>query len=152
MITSPPRSATAELLVLLYQHVKTGADTVSALLPKVKSEDVAFKSALSQQLQGYEALAARIHALQHEQGEEGSRDTLMNKLSTKLGAAMDTLMDDSVSHLADTLIRRATAGMTEATRLLREYENTSASEASLSLARDVIRQEEHSIQGMKRHL
>ena len=77
---------------------------------------------------------------------------LWSRMTAKVGVAMSTLTDTSHSRLASLVIEQSTAGMNEAIRLLREFENTDASEAALALARDVIAFEEKNIALFKRHL
>lgn len=152
MASAKIKSATAELLEHLYQNVKMGADSIRALLPRVESEDAKFKSDLTMQLGIYEDFAQRINTLLGEEDCEALSDRLMTKMSASLGAAMGTLLDQSVSHMADLVIRGATMGITDTTRTLREYEDTPASECALDLARDMIRAEQESIERMKAYL
>ena len=152
MATSRLKSATVELLDRLYKNVSMGSDSIMALLPKIDNEQSKFKSDLTLQLSGYEDLCSRINVQRHEAGEESLEDTLMNKISAKLGTAMGTLMDSSVSHVASMVIEGSTMGMNDGIKLLREFENTTASEASLALARDIVKFEEDSIERMKAYL
>lgn len=152
MSTAKTRSATAEMLEKLYKNVKMGADSIVALLPKIKSEDTAFKSDLTVQHSCYEDFATRINDILSKAGEEAKEDSMMTKMSAKMGTTMNTLMDDSVSHIADMIIQGSTMGVTDTIKLLREYENTSASEASLALAREIVKFEEENIERMKSYL
>ena len=56
------------------------------------------------------------------------------------------------SHIADMMIQGATMGVTDTTKLIREYENTSCSEEALKLARDTVKYEEESIERLKKFL
>ena len=152
MATAKMKSATAEMLEKLYKNVKMGADTVVSLLPKIDAEDAKFKSDLTMQMSGYESFATRINALLREDGEESQEDSMMTKMSAKIGTTMNTLMDSSVSHIADMIIQGSTMGITDTIKIMREYENTTASEASLSLARDIVKFEEDNIERMKAYL
>jgi hypothetical protein len=73
-------------------------------------------------------------------------------MTAKVSTAMETLMDSSISHLADMVIQGSTMNMNETIKLLREYENSDTSEASLSLVRDIIGFEEQNIERMKAYL
>ncbi len=146
------QSSTVTLLEHLYQTAATEADVVRALLPKIESEDANFKSELSLWLSGCESLAARANALMSEAGGAPLRDSLMNRMTAKVSSSLETLMDSSVGHVADLLLQNATVTVTDTVRLLREFENTTASEAALALARDVIRLEEDQAEKMKRYL
>ena len=152
MATAKMKSATAEMLEKLYKSVKMGADTIVSLLPKIDAEDAKFKSDLTMQMSGYESFATRINSLLREDGEDGKEDSMMTKMSAKIGTTMNTLMDSSVSHIADMIIQGSTMGITDTIKIMREYENTTASEASLTLARDIVKFEEDNIERMKAYL
>lgn len=152
MATAKLKSTTAELLDRLYKNVKMGSDSIVSLLPKIESEDSKFKSDLTLQLSGYESLAHRINGLCREAGEEALEDTMMNKMSAKVGTTMATLMDSSISHIADMMVQGSTMNVTDTIKLIREFENTTASEGALALARDIVKFEEENIQRMKAYL
>ena len=152
MSTAILKSSTVELLEHLYKNIRMGADSVMPLLPKLDREATGLKSDLSVQLDGYEKFTNRINTLLREGGEKSESDTLWNKMSAKVGVAMSTLTNASTSHLADMVIQGSTANMNESIKLLREFENTDASEASLALVRDIIGFEEQNVEQLKRYL
>ncbi len=152
MASAKTKSSTAELLEQLFKNIKMGSDSIVALLPKVENEDSKFKSDLTLQLNGYESLVNRINGLFREAGEEAKQDSLMTKMTAKVGTAMSTLMDSSVSHMADMLIQGSTTNMNDTIKLIREFENTTASEGSLAIAREIVKFEEENIARMKPYL
>lgn len=152
MATAKLKSTTAELLDRLYKNVKMGSDSIVSLLPRVESEDSKFKSDLTLQLSGYESLAQRINGLCREASEEALEDTMMNKMTAKVSTTMATLMDSSISHMADMIVKGSTMNITDTIKLIREFENTTASEGSLALARDIVKFEEENVERMKAYL
>ena len=146
------KSATTELLGRLHKNICMGADSILALLPKIGSESTDFKSDLSVQLDGYEAFAKRINALRQEGGQKAESDSLWTRMTAKVGVTMATLTDTTPSHLAGMVIEGSTMGMTESIKLLREFENSDASEAALALVRDIIGFEERNIERLKGYL
>ena len=76
----------------------------------------------------------------------------MAKMMSKMGISINTMMDSTSSHIADMMIQGATMGVTDTTKLIREYENTSCSEEALKLARDTVKYEEESIERLKKFL
>ena len=152
MATAKTKSSTLELLERMFKNVKMGSDSIISLLAKVQNEDVKFKSDLTLQLNGYESLVNRINGLLREAGEEALEDGLMTKMTAKVGAAMGTIMDSSVSHMADMLIQGSTTNQNDTIKLIREFENTTASEGSLALAREIVKLEEENITRMKAYL
>jgi hypothetical protein len=129
-----------------------GADSIMALLPKLDREAMSLKSDLTVQLDGYEKFSNRINTLLREDGEKTEGDSLWNKMSAKVGVTMSTLTDTTMSHLADMVIQGSTMDMNESIKLLREFENTDASEGSLALVRDIIAFEEKNIEQLKGYL
>lgn len=150
MATAKTQSSTEALLSRLFKNVKMGADSIIELLPKV--DDVKFKSDLTLQLNGYEGFAAKINDQLKELNGKAEEESFMTKMSAKVGSVMNTLMDSSVSHIADMMIQGSTMGITDTIKLLREFENTTASEASLSLTRAIIKFEEENIERLKPYL
>lgn len=150
--TAQAKSSTVALLEHVYQITAAEADTVRALMPKVESEDATFKSELTLWLGSCESLASRANALLSEACEMPLEGSLSSRMTAKVATTMNTLLDSSVSHIAELLLQHATATMTDAVRTLREFENTTASEAALALARDLIRHEEEHADRMKRYL
>jgi hypothetical protein len=146
------KSSTVELLERLYKNIRMGADSIMALLPKLDKEATGLRSDLTVQLDGYEKFSSRINTLLREDGEKTEGDNLWNKMTAKVGVTMSTLTDTTMSHLADMVIQGSTMDMNESIKLLREFENTDASEAALSLVRDIIGFEERNIEQLKGYL
>lgn len=146
------KSSTVELLEHLHKNVRMGADSIMALLPKLDREAMSLKSDLTVQLDGYEKFSNRINTLLREDGEKTEGDSLWNKMSAKVGVTMSTLTDTTMSHLADMVIQGSTMNMNESIQLLRKFENTDASEAALTLVRDIISFEERNIEQLKGYL
>jgi hypothetical protein len=146
------KSSTVELLERLYKNIRMGADSIMALLPKLDKEATGLRSDLTVQLDGYEKFSSRINTLLREDGEKTEGDNLWNKMTAKVGVTMSTLTDTTMSHLADMVIQGSTTDMNESIKLLREFENTDASEAALSLVRDIISFEERNIEQLKGYL
>ena len=77
---------------------------------------------------------------------------MLAKIGTKMSVAMNTMIDSTTSHIAEMMIQGGTMGITDATKLLREYENTSCSEEALELARRIIQYEEETVERLKEFL
>lgn len=144
------KNSTAELLNKMYKNMNMGKESTLDLLAKVS--DSALKSDMALQLNGYEGMLGKINDHMRAAGEEPKEESFMTKMSAKVGTAFNTMMDDSPSHIADMMIQGSTMGMTDTTKLLRDYENTDASEASLAICRSIIKFEEENIERMKKHL
>lgn len=144
------QAASKEFLGALYKNMKMGADSIIQLLPKVEDGDL--RQEMTAQLNRYEELSKKIGEALYEAGGTPKEEGTVTKLMTKMGMAMNTAMDQSASHLAQIMIEGATMGITENTKLIREYENKRCGERALSLGRSTVRFMEDSVERMKRYL
>lgn len=149
-MTTATENSTVELLSQMFKNVNMGKDSTLNLMEKV--QDPALKEDMTQQLNDYEGMIGKINEHLQTLGAKAKEENFMTKMSAKVGTAFNTMMDDSPSHIADMMIQGSTMGMTDTTKLLRDFENTDASEASLSICRSIIRMEEENIERMKKHL
>ena len=138
------------LLDEMYKNVKMGADSIVNVMSSV--EDKALREELTAQLERYGEYAHKIEDILYSDGSSPKEENMITKISSKLGIKFNTMMDSTSTHIAQMIIEGATMGVTNMTRLLREYENTSCPEKILSLARDIIEYEEATIETMKRFL
>ncbi|MBQ8331232.1 MAG: hypothetical protein IJX94_01865 [Clostridia bacterium] len=144
------KSCSEQFLSELYKNVKMGADSLINLMPKV--QDGALREEMTAELNRYEEFAKKIGDMLYESGVTPKEEGFMTKLGSKMGMAMNTMMDSTSSHLAQMIIEGATMGITENTKLIREYENKSCSEKSLALARQTVRFMEDTVERMKNYL
>ena len=143
-------AATLKLLEAMYKNVKMGADSIIDIMPKVGDENM--RSELTSELERYEKFAKEIETSILNMGEEAKDQGIMAKLGTKMSVAMNTMMDSTTSHIAEMMIQGGTMGITDATKLLREYEDTSCSEEALDIARRIIKYEEETVERLKKFL
>ena len=144
------KRVTKEFLDSLYKNVKMGADSIIDLMPKVK--DNGMREEMTAELERYEKFAKGIRDILFKAGDEPKEESFMAKAMTKMGIEMNTMMDSTTSHIADMMIQGATMGVTDTTKLIREYENTACSEEALALARETVKYEEESIERLKKFL
>lgn len=142
--------ATKKLLDALYKNVKMGADSIIDLLPKVSDQNM--RDELTRELDQYSGFADEIKNMLYSIDEEAKDESIFAKLGTKMSVAMNTMVDSTSSHIAEMMIQGGTMGITDATKTLREYENTSCSEDALDLAKRIIKFEEDSIEKLKEFL
>ena len=141
---------TADVLSKLYKYVKMGSDSIINLLPKVEEGEL--KTKLTKQLGGYEADAMELKKMLEELDVVPEEEGRITKMSSKIGIMMNTMIDSTASHIAQMIIEGSTMAITEITKLIREYENTSCSEKSITFARRIIEFEEKNIETMKAFL
>ena len=141
---------TAALLEGIYQNAKMGSSALLSLLPKVA--DSGLRRDLTAQLDGYEGYAKRAEEYLCEQGKEAREASLWQKMTTKVGINVNTLMDSDTSHIAEMVIEGSNMNVTASVKLLREYENCHVPEKALRLCRDMIDFEQKNVEIMQRYL
>ena len=144
------KKVTKEFLDSLYKNVKMGADSIIDLMPKVKDKEM--RAEMTAELERYEKFSKNIRNILFKADEEPKEESFMAKAMAKMGIEMNTMMDSSTSHIAEMMIKGATMGVTDTTKLIRQYENTPCSEEALALARETVRYEEESIERLKKFL
>jgi hypothetical protein len=132
----------------IYKNTKMGADAIINLLPKVKND--ALRSDMTMQLDGYEKYAARAEEALMLRGVKAKEENLLTRMSARAGMAAKTMMDSTTSHIAEMMIDGSNMGITDATKLLNNYDTKD--DEAVRLARDVVRFEEHNLEMMKRYL
>ena len=144
------KNETAELLDRIYKNVKTGAESIVTLMPKVSDEEM--RAEMTRELSCLEGFSREIDELLREEGTEPQEQGVFARLCTKMGINMSAMTDSSRAHIAELMMEGYTVGITDMTKDIRECENTTASEASLKLARDIVAFQEKSFSEMKRFL
>ncbi len=139
-----------ELLCYIYKNVKMGSDAIVDMLPSVN--DSKFKSALTEQLDGYEHFAKEAEKMLTPMGIKPMEEPMMKKMMSKVGIKMNTMMDSSIGHMAEMLIKGSTMGITDMTKHVREFEGEGCPESSLKLGRELITFEQDNIEKMKSFL
>lgn len=94
-----------------------GIDALDFILSKVEEDK--FKELLDKQLTEYQELSNKINELYREYTSSDIHETnLMEKAMTWYGIQKDTILDNSVSKLADLLINGTNMGIIEGRKLL----------------------------------
>ncbi|MBE6552916.1 MAG: hypothetical protein E7666_01080 [Ruminococcaceae bacterium] len=138
---------TAEVLSSVYKNVKMASDSILNLMPKVRDEQL--KGEMTTQLSVFDAFASRAAKMLAEEGVKPEEENWMTRMGAKWGAMMNTMRDSTSTHLAEMLVEGATMGVNDMLRVLREAENSTASESAVKLARDVCAYEEKLVDEMR---
>ena len=150
MANTVAHPTTATLLDAVYKNVKMASDALITLMPKVK--DDMLKGDMTRQISEYERFASRAAALLEQEGGKPEEENLLTRVSAKMGMNMNTMRDSTSTHIAEMLIEGTTMGINDMLKQIRTHENSSASEASLRLAREVCDYEEKLIPALKDYL
>ena len=150
MMEQKHASDNAQMLDKMYKNVKMGSDSMVNILSKVK--DSGLKQELTNQLDQYEKYSKQVAGMIYDEGGTPKEENILTKAGSKIGIEMNTMMDSTPSHLAEMVIEGATMGMTDMTKILREYENKNCSEATMKLAKQIAQFEDKSVDALKKYL
>ena len=101
----------------LHKGSLMGINALDFILPKVKEES--FKTLLEKQKKEYKNIAKRISGLYKKYTTDTIQETgMMEKIMTWYGVQKDTMMDNSVSKIADLLIKGTNMGIVEGKKIL----------------------------------
>lgn len=134
----------------IYKNAKMGADSIIHLLPHIKDDEL--RSAVTQQLDGYEKYAARAAEALAARGIAAKEENLFTRLSARMGVALNTMLDESGSHIAEMMIEGSNMAITEMTKLLNDQRIHGDAKEASRLAEDVVRFEERNLEILKRYL
>ncbi len=136
----------------IYKNVKMGESAILDLMPKVENEKL--RSEMVTHLEQYQQFADEAKQFLDAEHREAKEAGIVARLSSKMGSAMNTLLDATTSHLAEMMIEGSTMGITEHTRISHELERSDDPnrEAVDRLAKDVVSFEQKQIERLKQYL
>ena len=111
----------AELLNYVYQNSQMGVESIDRILDL--TEDESFREVLKEQQKDYMRFHKKAREKLHENGFDEKGLNSFEKMRTYLMINMQTLTDQSVSHIAKMMIQGSSMGITEALQKLHQYEN-----------------------------
>ncbi|MBR6727366.1 MAG: hypothetical protein IKM08_04160 [Clostridia bacterium] len=134
----------------IYKSVKMGADMIINLLPSVKDDRL--RSTMTLQLDGYEKYAARAALQLEERGLAAKEENLFARLTSKVGTAINAMIDSGAGHIAEMMIGGSNMTITDMTRLQNLHLQKGTAPDAVRLASEVITFEEHNLDMLKRYL
>lgn len=123
------RKQTEEALAEIYRNAQLALQSISDILPEVEDSEV--KAQLHAQHEEYEKFSARAAILAKDKGLEIKEPNPFKKAMMWGSIKMNTLTDNSRSHIADMMIQGTVMGITS----LRK----TASELSLEGSEDIVK-------------
>ena len=114
-------NANVEFLNYIYQNSQMGVDTLEQLMDI--TEDEKLQTQLEKQLEGYRKFHSEAREILNRNGYDEKGLGTFEKIRTYLMVNLQTLADDSTSHIAKMLIQGSSMGVTEAVKKLHQYEN-----------------------------
>ena len=125
-----------------------GIDALNIILDKTKEGK--FKDLLNEQLIEYQDLSSRIFNLYKDYTSSEIHSTnMMTKMMTWYGIQKDTMIDDSISNLADLLIRGTNMGIVEGKKILN---NKTLDKKVHKICKEYINMQEAYIEKLKKFL
>ncbi|MCI5648291.1 MAG: hypothetical protein ACI4EG_07475 [Fusicatenibacter sp.] len=138
----------AVLLNFIYQNSQMGVNTIRQLMEIVKDEKM--REHLKIQLQGYEEFHMTAEKMLHEKGHDEKGISAMEKLRTYLAIQVQTMTDQSVSHIAEMMIRGSSMGVIDAIKKRKECNQ--AEKEIKDMMEQLQKFEEHNIEKLKSFL
>ena len=139
----------AELLNYVYQNSQMGVESIDRILDL--TEDESLREVLKEQQKDYKEFHEKAREKLHENGYDEKGLNSFEKMRTYLMINMQTLTDQSASHIAKMMIQGSSMGITEALQKLHQYENDTDKEIR-KLMEDLKDFEEKNIERLKKYL
>lgn len=142
-------SSNIKLLDYIYQNSEMGTDTISQLMEKNKDSD--FHEHLQAQWQEYKSINEEARKILNENGVDEKGIGSFEKMRTYLMINMQTLTDNSVSHIAEMLILGSNMGVVDAIKKVNEY-GEHADDNVVALMNRLKAFEENNVERLKKYL
>ena len=134
---------TGELLAEMYRNVTMGAESLAAVVPKIREEQL--MTSVTGQMEQYADFTRRTEKLMRLRSEEPEEPGLLKKAATKGGIMMNMLFDPSERNICEMIARGTRTGVGQLQDTLEEMERRGCSEESAELCRDILSFEEEEI-------
>lgn len=138
----------AKLTKVMCETARMGAEAVGMLLSK--TDDEGMRETMLSQKAMYEKFDREGEKMLKEAGHRVKKQGPLARAGTWMGIQMDTMMDNTPSHLADMLIQGSTMGVIEITRA--KSENPEADDEAVKLADAYLKEENDNIDMLKKYL
>ncbi|NLM11544.1 MAG: hypothetical protein GX213_12360 [Clostridiaceae bacterium] len=141
-------NANSEMLNFIYQNSQMGVRTIEQLMDI--AEDDEFKKHLKAQYDEYQAIHNEAASLLNKHGYDEKGISAFEKLRTYLMINMQTLTDNSSSHIAEMLIIGSNMGIIDAIKNLKRYQGVE--KEITELMERLLKFEEDNVQQLKKFL
>lgn len=143
------RKKSEELLAEVYRNCQLALESISDVLPEV--DDAALKEEILRQHEEYEKISSKAAVLAKDKALEVKEPNPMKKAMMWTSVKMNTLADNSRSHIADMMIQGTVMGLTSLKTSYGERPVNDDEEIS-ALANELIALEENFEQRLKTYL
>ena len=108
-----------EVLMSVYKNAHIGLQSFSNVIDE--TDDERMKTELKNEYEGYEKLIGKLSGYMKENGIEPKDVNFMKKAFMKAAIKMNTLTDDSASHIAELMVKGTVTGITELSEILNNH-------------------------------
>lgn len=133
----------------IYKNAHIALQSISNVLPKC--DNLSLKEELKTEYDGYEKFIGEISSFMKEKGFEVKDVNFMKKAMLWTSINMNTLTDDSASHLADMMVKGTVMGITELAQIL-SREDGNVDDSILNFAKELMELEESYEKNLKKFL
>lgn len=137
-----------ELVNAIHHAAKLGQQAIGDVMPKVTNGKLREK--LEQQNDAYSRILMRSGMMLSKNNETPKNATLMERLGMWSSVQMNTLADNSTSHLAEMLIQGSNMAITDITKALNDLPAVDVE--AKELAEEYLHCEEKHIDSLKKYL
>ena len=141
-------SDNTQMLEYIYEGAEMGRDSISQLIKN--TEDVQFRRALESQQSEYQSVMDEADKMMRASGVKPDGVGMMAKVSSQVMTSAKTMMDSSVTNMAEMMIQGSTMGVTKMTRHLNELQGIDGDVHRLS--QKLLDTEQNNIEQMKKYL
>ena len=134
----------------LYKNLSMGCDAYLDMLSHVRDNRI--KTDITAATCYYEKTIGKVKEYLLDHDAQPTERGMMAKMATKAGIAMNTVMDNSNSHIAEMLIEGATMSITTAEKLSNHAEDKPDCRELVAICRDWAKFEQNHIEALKKYL
>lgn len=138
-----------EVLTSVYKNAHIALQSISDIIGA--TDDKEMKDELQSEYDGYEDFIGKLSSYMREIGLEPKDIGMLQKAFMFTSIKMNTLTDDSTSHIAELMIKGTVMGITELTEILNNHENE-LKEKTVSFTKELLILEETYEQRLKKLL
>ena len=138
-----------EVLTSVYKNAHIALQSISNVIGETTDEKM--KNELIGEYDGYESFIGKLSSYMKEIGCEPKDIGVLQKAFMFTSIKINTLTDDSTSHIAELMIKGTVMGITELTEILNNHESE-LNEKTVSLTKELLSLEESYEQRLKKLL
>lgn len=146
---NPPEDANADMLNSVKKNAEMGKKSIDSIVKKLENGE--FKDLLLTHYEDFEKLSSKLSTELTDLGQTPKSENFFSDAMLKSSITMNTMLDDSISHIADMMIKGSNTGITTINKELNKYRDE-VSESTVELATELLTLEQKHIEQLKPYL